>query len=77
MPGKLTIQPLTPTLGAEISNIDIKKLDKPAFETLYKLWLEHKVLFFRGQDIDLEDLLGFSRRFGELMRLPYIKPHEG
>ena len=72
----LQISPLTPTLGAKIDGIDIRRLDQPRFETLYRLWLEYKVLFLRNQDIDLDDLLTFSRHFGDLMRLPYIKPHE-
>jgi taurine dioxygenase len=76
MRDELKILPLTPTLGAEITGIDLKRMDSSQFENLHRLWLEHKVLFLRDQQIDLENLLTFSRQFGELMRLPYIKPHE-
>ena len=76
MDHKLQFQPLTPTLGAEITNIDIRNLQDSCFDNLHRLWLTYKVLFLRNQAISLEDLLDFSRRFGELMRLPYIKPHE-
>ena len=76
MPGGLQIRPLTPTLGAEISGIDIRHLEHSRFESLHRLWLDYKVLFLLNQDIDLDDLLAFSQRFGELMRLPYIKPHD-
>jgi taurine dioxygenase len=70
----MRITPLTPRLGAEITDIDLRRLDDAAFEDLRQCWLDYKVLFLRDQDIDLDDLLNFSRRFGELMRLPYIQP---
>ena len=35
------------------------------------------MLFIHGQQLDLDALLAFSRRFGKLMRLPYIKPCDG
>ena len=71
----LDIRPLTPALGAEIAVIDATELDAAGFDALYRAWLEHKVLFLRDQDLDLEQLLAFSEGFGELMQLPYIKPH--
>ena len=76
MNSKIEIVPLTPSLGAEISGIDVSDLTDDDFDNLYRQWLRYKVLFIREQQIDLELLLQFSRRFGELMRLPYIKPHE-
>jgi len=72
----MQIRPLTPRLGAEITDIDVRRLDNPAIAELRQLWLRYKVLFLRDQTIDLDDLLTFSRHFGELMRLPYIKPHD-
>jgi taurine dioxygenase len=72
----LQVSPLTPSLGAEISGIDIRRMDQSRFESLQRCWLKYKVLFLRDQDIDLETLLRFSQYFGELMRLPYIKPHD-
>ena len=73
----MQVCPLTPRLGAEINDIDLRRLDATAIAELRRLWLRYKVLFLREQSIDLDDLLGFSRHFGELMQLPYIKPHDG
>ena len=70
------ISPLTPRLGAEVSGIDIRNLDAAGFDTLRRLWLDYKVLFLREQNLNLDELQHFSRHFGELMQLPYIKPHE-
>jgi taurine dioxygenase len=73
----MQVSPLTPRLGAEISAIDVRRLQSADIAELRQLWLRYKVLFLRDQAIDLDDLLKFSRHFGELMRLPYIKPHDG
>ena len=70
----MQITALTPRLGAEISDLDVRHLDADGFERLRQCWLQYKVVFFREQSIDLDELLQFSRRFGELMRLPYIQP---
>lgn len=68
------ISPLTPTLGAEISDIDVRRLEKADFEALRDAWLKYKLVFIRDQQLELDDLLQFSERFGDLMRLPYVKP---
>ena len=72
----MQISPLTPTLGAEISGIDIRNLNQADFDTLRRHWLDYKVIFLREQNITLDDLQQFSQRFGDLMQLPYIKPHQ-
>ena len=77
MTARLAISPLTPTLGAEIDGIDVRELDEDDFAALYRAWLDYKVLFLRGQSLELAQLETFSRRFGELMRLPYVRPHAG
>ena len=73
----MQISPLTPGLGVEVSGIDIRDLDDADVDTLRRLWLDYKVLFVREQNLTLDELQHFSRHFGELMQLPYIKPHEG
>jgi len=73
---KLSITQLTPSLGAEITGIDLLQLDQGEFELIQQAWLEHKVVFIRDQTLDLLSLCQFSSRFGDLMRLPYIAPVE-
>ncbi len=53
-------------LGAEIQNIQLKSLSEPDFNQVHAIWLDHLVLRFRGQQLSVEDLIAFSRRFGEL-----------
>ncbi len=71
------MHPLTPCLGAEIDAVDVTRLDAEGFAALYRALLERKLLFLRGQRLDLDQLLEFSAHFGELMRLPYIRPYDG
>jgi len=62
----LTITPLTPALGAEISGVDLRRLGEEAFAAIKAAWDRHSVLLFRGLSLGDDDLLAFSRRFGEL-----------
>ena len=75
MSAALQIRPLTPSLGAEVHGLDAARIDDHSFAALYRAWLDYKVLFLRDQQLDLQQLQDFSARFGELMQLPYIKPH--
>jgi len=64
----LRVEPLTCALGAEVSNVSLADaaVDAGLFAEIRALWLEHKVLFFRGQDISRAEHVAFARRFGEL-----------
>lgn len=70
----MRVTALTPRLGAEISGVDIRHMDNDDVAELRRHWLDYKVIFLHGQRIELDELLHFSRAFGEPMRLPYIRP---
>jgi taurine dioxygenase len=53
-------------VGAEISGVDLAALDDAEFAGIERAWHRHSALLFRGQRLGDDDLLGFSRRFGEL-----------
>jgi putative 2-oxoglutarate oxygenase len=69
---------LAKTFGAEIEGISV--VAEPTAESIAEakaLWAEHKLLLFRGQDVSEEDLVGFSRQFGDLeihVRTEYLSP---
>jgi taurine dioxygenase len=68
---RITVQPCTPTIGAEISGIDLAApLDEETVGEIRHALLNHLVVFFRDQDIDREQHKAFGRRFGELHRHP-------
>jgi taurine dioxygenase len=53
-------------LGAEIQGLDLKDISEQEFEVIHRAWLDYLVVLFRGQQLTDEDLIKFSRRFGEL-----------
>jgi taurine dioxygenase len=62
----ITVTPTGAALGAEVDGIDLRRITDADFAAVYRAWLAHSVLLFRGQTLDDDDLIAFSRRFGEL-----------
>jgi taurine dioxygenase len=62
----LSVIPTGKALGAEVRNVDLKRLDDAAFAALLRAFHDHSVLLMRGQTLLDQDLIAFSRRFGEL-----------
>ena len=62
----LTVIPTGAGLGAEVSGVDLRTIDDDGFATIHRAWLDHLVLLFRDQRLGDDDLIAFSRRFGEL-----------
>ncbi|OYU16313.1 MAG: taurine dioxygenase [Alphaproteobacteria bacterium PA4] len=63
----LTIQPLTPTIGAEIADIDLAAPDiADAIPAIRAALLAHKVIFFRDQRLTAAQHIAFARHFGDL-----------
>ena len=56
-------------IGAEINGVDVKALDDPTFDVIYRAWLDFNVVAVRGQELQIEDFLEYSRRFG------LVQPH--
>ena len=66
----LRIRPTGAVLGAEVHDVDLRALDDETFAAVYRAWLDHEVLLFRDQTLTDEDLVAFSRRFGDLDEAP-------
>jgi taurine dioxygenase len=67
----LVIRPLQPTIGAEISGVDLRQpLGEEVRDRIRAALLEHKVVFFRDQHIDRRQHEAFAAQFGPL----YIHP---
>ena len=70
------INNLTPTIGAEISGIDLSKdLNSQNLDNIYKNLIEHKVIFFRNQNLKPEDHIAFAKSFGDIEPPHPIYPH--
>jgi taurine dioxygenase len=64
-------------LGAEISGVDLARLDDAAFAQIAAAFVEHEVIFFRDQTLTPEQHKAFGRRFGPLNIHPYVRGMAG
>jgi taurine dioxygenase len=63
----ISVVPSAPHIGAEIGNIDLRKpLSNRQVQEVHEALLRHGVIFFREQDIDFDQHVGFARQFGPL-----------
>ena len=70
------INSLTPTIGAEISGIDLSNnLNSQDLDSIYKNLIDHKVIFFRNQNLKPEDHVAFAKSFGDIEPPHPIYPH--
>lgn len=58
--------PTGAALGAEIAGVDLRSLSDGDFDRIHRAWIENLVLLFRGQTLNDDELIAFSRRFGAL-----------
>jgi len=65
----IEVRRLGSQIGAEIHGVDVKALDDASFAAIYRAWLDHNVAVVPGQELQIEDFLRYSRRFG------VIHPH--
>jgi taurine dioxygenase len=63
---RFEIVPSGAALAAEIRGLDLRAVTDRDFAAIHRAWLDHLVLLFRGQSLTDEDLIRFSRRFGDL-----------
>jgi len=78
MTNSLRIRPIAGALGAEIGGVDLaRELDGNTIAAIRRAWLDHLVVFFRGQPLTPERFLAFARRFGEAVEYPFIKGIDG
>jgi len=72
---RIEIRRLAGALGAEILGVDLAK-DIPA-AGIRAAFLEHQVIFFRGQKLDPARFMAFARSMGKPVEYPFVKGIEG
>ena len=65
----IEVRRLGERIGAEIHGVDVKTLDDAGFATIYRAWLDSNVVVVPGQQLEIDDFLTYSRRFGR------VEPH--
>lgn len=73
----IRVEPLTCTIGAELSNVNLGAAaeDDQQMAEIRALLLKHRVLFFRDQDITRAQHVAFATRFGQLEDHPVVGSH--
>ena len=62
----MEVKLLSGALGAEVCGVSLKDTSVKNFKKINKLLLEHKVVFFRNQNITAEEQLALAKHFGPL-----------
>jgi len=75
---RIEVDPLTPAIGAEINGVDLAQpLDEQTLDEIHDAWMKHLVIFFRDQDLTLDQHKAFGRYFGDLHIHPAAPGPEG
>ena len=66
--------PQSGALGAEIGGVDLSEpLDDATFEAIHRAFLDHQVIFLRGQSLTPLELRSFALRFGTPNDYPFAE----
>ena len=70
------LEQITPTIGAEISNIDLSQdLSEEKLDQIYQDLIDYKVIFFRNQEISPKNHIALAKSFGEIEPPHPVYPH--
>ena len=72
----MNIKLLSGALGAEVKGINLKDSSDKNFKIINDLLLEHKVIFFRNQEITTDEHKALAKKFGPLEKHAYVKGRE-
>jgi taurine dioxygenase len=68
---QIEVRPIAGAIGAEIHNVDVSKdLDEGTIADIRRALLDHCVIFFREQRLDVERHKAFTQRFGKIFKHP-------
>ena len=72
MTNRVTIRPVAPACGAEVTGIDLRDPSTETMAVMTRAVADHAVLFVRDQHLTTEQQVELTRRFGTILRVPYI-----
>ena len=74
---EISTKPLASAIGAEILGVDIGNITDRQFEEIRSALFHYKMVYFRNQDINVEDQEDFTLRFGPFGTDAYTSGMEG
>lgn len=69
---RIEVAPVAGSLGAEIGGVDLRTLDDEAMEEIRRASDDHLVVFFRDQDLTVDELESFTQRWGDFGDDPFV-----
>src|SRR6266849_2826259 len=73
----IRISLLAGALGAEISGVDLLKLDGKGWADIHRAFLQYSVLAIRDQELEPADIMRVGAKFGEPCHYPFVTGMEG
>jgi taurine dioxygenase len=74
----IEVRPIAGALGAEIHGVDLARaLPDETVAEIRRAFLDHLVIFFRGQALSPAEFMAFARRMGQPIEYPFVKGIEG
>jgi taurine dioxygenase len=70
----LDIAPLSPSLGASVTGVDVRKMDGDELGLVRSAFRDHRMLVVKDQDLSPGELVAFAERWGEPLVHP-LTPH--
>lgn len=74
----MKITRLAGAIGAEVAGVDLCwPVEAESTAILRRVWLEHGVIVFRGQELSSDEFLAFAATVGQPVEYPFVKGLEG
>ena len=79
-PKNIAIRPLSGSIGAAVTGMNLSELNADQFSTLHEAFLDNCMLVFPAQHLGVDDFVAFSDWWGEIVTtsfLQYLEGHHG
>lgn len=74
----MQVKKIAGALGAEISGVDLAAgIPLQLAQEIRQAFLEHQVIFLRGQDLTPQQFMDFAKAMGQPVEYPFVKGIEG
>jgi taurine dioxygenase len=76
--GSIEVRPLAGSMGAEILGVDLSTpLANQQLADIHQAFLDHLMIYFRGQTLSPQAQVGLARHFGKPAIYPFLKGLDG